>query len=285
MFTEEMLTDVRCPKCTTESLGSHTSEHKGANIITGTLQCARCDTEFQILGGVPDLVPWNALSDEWKLWSDHLAGFEARRKWRDKHPDRFATKITHHSGSLQDAFAAFTKIEEGAILDIGCGPGNFRNCFANRPVDYWGVDPLPLPESEHFRFARAVAEYLPFRDGMFTDVVVMAAMDHFQDVGAFCDETVRVLAPGGRLHIVQSVHDVHGPVTAVKAAAHWVKDRMETEATTTLNKTAPKHMTEFDGDSLRHAMDLRFEITEESKYSKRWYSPDNMFVTMVPRSS
>ncbi|MEO2024622.1 MAG: class I SAM-dependent methyltransferase [Fuerstiella sp.] len=213
-----------------------------------------------------------------------MAGFEARRKWRDQHPDRFATKITHRSGSLQKAFAAFTNIDEGAILDIGCGPGNFRNFFSDRPVKYWGVDPLPLPESAHFRFARAVAEYLPFRDGMFTDVVVMAAMDHFQDVAAFCDETVRVLTPGGRLHIVQSVHDVHGPVTAVKAAAHWVKDRMESEATMTANKTAPKHMTEFDGDFLRHAMDLRFEITEESKYSKRWYSPDNMFVTMEPRS-
>ncbi|MEO2024623.1 MAG: Trm112 family protein [Fuerstiella sp.] len=64
MFTEEMLADVRCPKCPTESLKLFASEKNGSNITTGTLHCAGCNSEFQILGGVPDLVPSNALSDE-----------------------------------------------------------------------------------------------------------------------------------------------------------------------------------------------------------------------------
>ncbi len=284
MFTREMLADVRCPKCPTESLELVAPEEEGASIVDGELHCAACGSEYQIRGGAADLVPWDALSDQWQLWKDHLAGFDSRRQWRDRHPDRFATKITNGSSALQASFAAFTEIDEGRILDVGCGPGNFRHRFADLPVAYWGIDPLPLPESRHFSFVRAVAEHLPFRDGLFTDVVVMAAMDHFQDVEAFCDETVRVLAPGGRLHIVQSVHDVRGPVTALKAAAHWVKDCMETGVATAGENEPPKHMTEFGRDSLQRAIDLRFEITRESKFSKRWYSPDNLFLTMVPRS-
>lgn len=284
MFTQEMLTDVRCPVCPTESLEVLTEEKTGECIMIGALQCASCDSGYQIRGGVSDLIPGDVQADEWRLWNEHLAGFDARRKWRIEHPDRFSTRATHRSSSLQRAFAEFTEIEAGVILDIGCGPGNFRHCFDSRRVNYWGIDPLPLPESQNFPFIRAVAEHLPFRDHMFSDLVVMAAMDHFQDIEAFCEETVRVLAPDGRLHIVQSVHDVHGPLTAVRAVVHWVKDRMELGITTTICKDAPKHMTEFRRDSFRQAMDQHFQITRESKFCKRWYSPDNLFVTMVPRA-
>ncbi len=75
---------------------------------------------------------------------------------------------------------------------MGCGPGNFRKLLGE-DVAYYGIDPMPLAETDTFSAVRAIAEYLPLRANMFIDIVVMAALDHFQDVGAFCEEAVRVL--------------------------------------------------------------------------------------------
>lgn len=284
MVTQEMLADIRCPKCPQGSLELFESEMLAAHIVTGALRCAACLSDYEIRGGIPDLVPLDILSEEWDLWKNHLDGFDARRQWRNENPGRFSTRITHDSSAMQKAFASFADIAEGCVLDIGCGPGNFRHRLDDRSVQYWGIDPLPLPASQEFPFVRAVAEHLPFRDGMFTDIVVMAAMDHFHDVESFCMEAVRVLAPEGRLHIVQSVHDVRGPVTAIKGAAHWIKDRIESGETTATMKDTPKHMTEFNRSSLQSALDLCFHKLRDTKFSKRWYSPENVFLSMAARS-
>lgn len=284
MFIQSMQSLVRCPKCTGHSLNVDVDDCDDKKMINGTLTCGSCNAGYELRGGVPDLVPQEvALSDEWQLWNDHLAGFDARRKQRNEKPDSFATRITHESSKLQQAFAEFTEIQQGRILDVGCGPGNFRKCFDENEVEYWGMDPLPLPETEDFPFVRAVAEFLPFADDTFSDVIVMAAMDHFQNVDKFCEETVRILKPGGRLHLLQSIHDVSGPLTAVKSVAHSVKDMMETKATTSVSAEAPKHMTEYNRKTIQEAMDRHFETRNKSKFSKKWYSPENLFLTLTPK--
>ncbi len=160
---------------------------------------------------------------QWRMWNDHLAGFEARRRWRQEHKDHFASRLTNQSSPLQQAFSAFAQITVGPVLDVGCGPGNFRHALSET-VQYIGIDPLPLDESTTFPFVQGVAEYLPFRDDTFAHVITMSALDHFQDVPQFFREVHRILKPGGQFHMVQSVHEIRGPVTVVKVAAHWLKD-------------------------------------------------------------
>jgi ubiquinone/menaquinone biosynthesis C-methylase UbiE/uncharacterized protein YbaR (Trm112 family) len=284
MITTQMVADLVCPRSPGNPLDLSVTEQRGDRIIEGRLKCSACGTTHEIRSGVADLVPGDVVSDSnWREWNEHLAGFAARRGWRHEHPDRFSSKITNRSGSLQKAFAEFVNIESGTVLDVGCGPGNFRKHLGPE-VAYYGIDPLPLIETENIPSVRAIAEYLPFRDAMFTDIVVMAALDHFQDVEAFCREAVRVLVAGGRLHIVQSIHEIRGPITAVKFAAHEIKDFLETRQTRAESRAAPKHMGEYDRKSLRETLDKWFKLTSEERFSKRWYSPENLFLTLTARS-
>lgn len=279
-----MVADLVCPRSPVDQLNLSVDEQSGNKIIAGQLTCSKCGAIHEIRSGVANLVPAEVVSDtSWQEWNEHLAGFAARREWRQEHPERFSSKITNQSGSLQKAFAEFTGITSGTVLDVGCGPGGFRQ-HLSPDVAYYGIDPLPLVETDDIPSVRAIAEHLPFRDALFTDIVVMAALDHFQDVESFCREAVRVLVPNGRLHIVQSIHDVRGPITAVKFAAHEVKDFLETRQTRAESRDAPKHMGEYSRRSLSETLQKWFELKAETRFSKRWYSPENLFLTLHARS-
>ncbi|MGX5181651.1 class I SAM-dependent methyltransferase [Streptomyces avermitilis] len=51
---------------------------------------------------------------------------------------------------------------------------------------------------EQLLFAHGAAENMPFGDGTFDCVYSVEAAQHFRDLGAFAQETARVLRPGGR---------------------------------------------------------------------------------------
>ena len=283
MITNNMISDLRCPRTPEQALEINVTQSKGDQIIDGSIACKACGSEHQIRSGIADLVPGDIVSSsDWQLWNEHLNGFAARREWRIQHPQQFSSQITNRSESLFKAFADFVNIKSGKVLDVGCGPGNFGKKLG-KDVAYYGIDPLPLEETDTFPAVRAIAEYLPFRTDMFTDIVVMAALDHFQDVSAFCKEAVRVLQPNGKLHIVQSIHEIRGPITAIKFAAHEIKDLMETRQTNAESKDAPKHMGEYDRKSLYEALGQWFEVSAETTHSKTWYSPENLFLSMTVR--
>lgn len=185
-------------------------------------------------------------------------------------------------GPLFDAFRAFTGIDHGRVLDLGCGPGSFRS-YLGPAVEYHGLDPIALPTSTEFDYVRGVAEFIPFLADTFDVVVSLSALDHFAEPDATFAEIRRVLRPDGRLHLVQSVHDVRGPRSIVKFVTHWTKDVIETRATRAKSAGAPKHVNEFTRATLRERLSWQFRIVSEASYSKRWYSPENLFVTAVDR--
>jgi ubiquinone/menaquinone biosynthesis C-methylase UbiE len=248
------------------------------------LRCTSCDTAFPIRFGHPILIPAGALTGpEWELWQSHLEKFQARRDARVRKPEhpinRLARKSRPHSG-----FAEFIGIEDGVVLDLGCGPGNFRTVFDADRVHYVGLDPLALPEVGDFDFVQGVAEYLPFKAGTFTDIVVLAALDHFRHLDRFFEEADRVLGPAGHLHILQSVHEVHGPVSAVKVMAHRVKDSWEDGVTASSGRDVPKHIAEFTRDSLVAKLNEGgFESVASETYSATWYSPVKLFMSFQRR--
>ena len=171
------------------------------------------------------------------------------------------------------------------MLDVGCGPGKFRLNFDERRVQYVGLDPIVLPELGDFPFVRGLAEYLPFDDGVFTDVVVLAALDHFRDTGRFFREAARVLGRDGRLHILQSVHEVHGPVSAIKVLGHKVKDAIEDWNTSDHGSDVPKHLSEFTRRSLIEVAGSSFELERDEQFSATWYSPTKLFMTLKPKGA
>lgn len=120
------------------------------------------------------------------------------------------------------------------VLEIGCGTGNLSvRAKRNHPgVELVGADPDPLALARAqrkargrtgIRFERAYAQRLSFPDATF-DRVLSALMLHHLDHDTKAEaaaETLRVLRPGGRLHLV----DFAGQSTGIPGflARHVVK--------------------------------------------------------------
>ncbi len=280
MITKEMIKMMRCPNSPADKLAVEIDKQEGDKIIEGKLIAESTATSYPIVGGVPDLIPYEILNDaDWKMWKDHLDGFQERREQRIKNPDSAIVKLSKPARP-NHFFAKFTGIAEGAILDIGCGPGKFRHNFNSEKVQYIGLDPIVLPDVEDFPFVRGLAEYIPFDNDTFTDVVVLAAMDHFKDLDRFFHEVIRVLTPNGKLHILQSIHEVKGPVSAVKMLSHYLKDKVEDRSTKIKNPDAPKHLSEFSQTKLFTTVKKYFDIVAVEDYSARWYSPKKLFLSL-----
>jgi SAM-dependent methyltransferase len=277
MLTESMICLLECPTCFAGGLKLEGEEAGAQRVERGTLVCDSCSASFPVQHGVPDLVPGRMLDDgDWKLWRDHIEGLQARREQRTRGTRSWSDPTT------KEAFAKFVDPAGTRLLDVGCGAGKFRRYLADG-VEYYGLDPVPVPETTEFPYVRALAERIPFRDSTFSDLVVIASVDHFQDIGGFLSEAVRVLEETGRFHLVQSVHGARGLAGRVRMLAHHLKDSLESRATKVQNPDAPKHMTEFTRDALEARLSDHFRIDRVAEHAKSFYHPLKLFLTMSPR--
>lgn len=96
-------------------------------------------------------------------------------------------------------------LDEGTLLDIGCGFGygtNFLSFAHNSAIGIdISVDALLLARSRYTTpvFARADATGLPFKDQSFDTVVAMEVIEHITNQEAFMSEVLRVLTQHGML--------------------------------------------------------------------------------------
>lgn len=106
------------------------------------------------------------------------------------------------------------------FLDVGCGLGAALERAAAAGAEVAGVDPSPSMVSRAQRRVPQAevrvgsAEEIPFPDEHFTVVINVSSFHHWADREAGLKEILRVLAPGGRLHIVEGLlkegKDGHG---------------------------------------------------------------------------
>ncbi len=95
------------------------------------------------------------------------------------------------------------------LLDIGCGLGQVLELSAARGAEVFGIDSSPsMVERARRKVPHATievgpAEEIPFPDDSFDIVTAVATFHHWADRDAGLAEAVRVLAPGGRLLIVE----------------------------------------------------------------------------------
>jgi SAM-dependent methyltransferase len=96
----------------------------------------------------------------------------------------------------------------GRVLDLGCGEGATLY-HLGAPAGAVGVDLFPrkiafaqamLPQC---RFVAASVYELPFENAAFDQLIVRDLIHHLEDPGRFIDECARVLAPGGRIDILE----------------------------------------------------------------------------------
>lgn len=113
------------------------------------------------------------------------------------------------------------------VLDVGCGTGAFTRRFGETigpqglaiGLDASATMLERAAGSEHgdnVAFVRGDACALPFRTDSFDAVCCFAALYLIEDPLRAIDEIVRVLAPGGRVALLASVH--RGPLPAERSS-------------------------------------------------------------------
>ena len=122
---------------------------------------------------------------------------------------------------------------EATVVDVGCGTGTLAIALAAGGAEVIGVDGDPevlalahaKPGADEVQWRKGLATALPL-PGASADRVVMSLLLHHLDPGAkrtALAEAVRVLRPGGRLHIA----DWGRPRDPLMRAAAWALGRVD----------------------------------------------------------
>ncbi len=137
-------------------------------------------------------------------------------------PEHFAWQTSHpYVGERERELvrAAFLPLGD-RVLDLGCGEGATL-LHLGAPEGAVGVDLFEpkiafarrrLPTC---RFEVASAERLPFDDGSFDHVLVRDVIHHIEQPEPAIDELARVLAPGGRIDVLEPCR--YNPLVALHA--------------------------------------------------------------------
>jgi ArsR family transcriptional regulator len=134
--------------------------------------------------------------------------------------------------AVEDALLAlFPPSPEGRLLDIGTGTGRVLELLAPRVRLGLGVDAskhmlalarsrLSGPEFTHCAVRQADMYRLPLADASFDSVVLQMVLHHAEEPKDVIAEAARVLAPGGRLLIIDLAEHGHADLTE-KLAHRW----------------------------------------------------------------
>lgn len=99
----------------------------------------------------------------------------------------------------------YAELEDGYILDVGCGIGAYLRKFLQFSPHVYGVDidRERVAKARHTNayVAASPAETLPFADDSFDTVLLHEVIEHVDDDQQAIAEAVRVAKPGGRIVI------------------------------------------------------------------------------------
>jgi ubiquinone/menaquinone biosynthesis C-methylase UbiE len=117
------------------------------------------------------------------------------------------------------------------LVDVGCGPGTAAREASRRGAEVTGVDPAPVMltlarlltrSATSAAWVEGTAEALPLLDGAATVLWSLSTVHHWGNVDVGLAEASRVLAPRGRLLVIER----HSQPGAKGLASHgWTDDQ------------------------------------------------------------
>jgi len=125
----------------------------------------------------------------------------------------FISSIEHREKMrIGDQFIQYWRMQVAArwippgsrVLDIGCHQGEFLKMLRGKIAPSVGLDPLYQENGHtngHQFFPQEFREGLPFEEGSFDAVVLLATIEHMQEKSAIAREARRLLTRGGRVVI------------------------------------------------------------------------------------
>lgn len=134
--------------------------------------------------------------------------------------------------AVEDALLALIPVQPaGRLLDIGTGTGRVLELLAPRVRQALGVDAskamlalararLSAPGLGHCAVRQADMYRLPLQDASFDTVVLQMVLHHAEDPAGVVLEAARVLAPGGRLLLIDLAEHQRSDLTG-KLAHRW----------------------------------------------------------------
>jgi SAM-dependent methyltransferase len=160
--------------------------------------CGGCGRSYPTQDGITNFTPTPPpdprVRARWELWAQLEAN--GAQAYEIDPPSSLSV------GEREDAraFAEFCEFE-GLVLDVGCGPQELPTYAAGVRERFVGIDPLLGVQPRAFAFVQGIAEYLPFRDGVFDQVLFATSIDHVLMADLALAEARRVTKPGGSVCI------------------------------------------------------------------------------------
>jgi SAM-dependent methyltransferase len=184
----------------------------------------------------------------------------------------------------------------GRVLDVACGDARDIAALSRKGWEGWGLDPSPLQLRDarkavaesgwRINLVQGVAEWLPFKPGVFDSLICKSALDHFADHDGAVRGFARVLRPEGRA--VVSFNNYGG--LSVRAGrllyrivrALWPRARSKHFL---YDSPVPMHHTcECTFDNIRALGDPYFDVADSYGVSFFWGLPGwGRFLSLIPQ--
>jgi SAM-dependent methyltransferase len=130
-----------------------------------------------------------------------------RHPFEGRSAARYAVGARPAFGDLDERLLDAMGLRHGRLLELGSGPATFaRRAAARHPaLQVIAVEPSRTFARRHLgiHVLRGAGEALPLADGSIDVAVCLSSLRHVRDRGQTLRELRRVVAPGGRLVIVE----------------------------------------------------------------------------------
>lgn len=119
-------------------------------------------------------------------------------RYEQRDPARFYTALAHDS---VQQIAQYADLRGAQLLDVGGGPGYFRDAFREAGATYWALDADvgELTSAGEIGAGTVIGSgmQLPFADDCLDVCYSSNVLEHVEDPWLMADEMVRVTKPGG----------------------------------------------------------------------------------------